>query len=86
MEYQMRDLEKFQQNPPSLVIAVDKPHFAAMWGYDANMNCPFPRLVWEPDEPSGDPDYVFPLVRYIEQNYRVLTRIGPKLILGRDSQ
>jgi hypothetical protein len=83
MKYQLRDMAKFLDNPPELVIATRAPHFDARWGHNENMNCPFPRLVWRPDEPSWDPDYVFPIVRYIEQNYRVLTEAGPEEILGR---
>jgi hypothetical protein len=45
------------------------------------MNCTFPRLQWIPTEPSWDPDYVFPVIRYIEQYYRPVRRIGGKLIL-----
>ncbi len=80
-EYQMRDLDQLRADPPRYIIANPAQHFASWWGYNSNMDCPFPRFVWQPDEPSWDPGYVFPVVRYIEQNYKVGAKIGPKLIL-----
>ena len=80
--YQRLDLNAIRRTPPTLVIAKPAPHFGTEFGYTANMNCPFPRLVWEPDQPSFTPDYVFPVVGYVEQNYRVLAEFGPRSILG----
>ncbi len=83
LEYQLLDLQRVRATPPALVVADRGAHFQTEFGYLANMNCTFPRLVWQPEEASGSPGYEFPVVKYIEQNYRVLDEIGPKLILGR---
>ncbi len=83
LDYQMRDVDQLEKDPPRYIIANPEEQFDAHWGYDANMNCPFPRFVWEPDEPSWDPTYVLPVVRWIEENYRVEAKVGRKLILVR---
>jgi hypothetical protein len=86
---QLRMPERFQQmdrdgvarNRPKVVIADDAPEYGTSFGWIANMKCPCPRLVWEPDEPSWDAGHKFPLVEYLQQNYRVERKIGDKLIL-----
>ena len=82
-EYQQQDLANFRKTSPRLVIADPDTHFGAFYGLKGNMNCAFPRLVWEPDQPSWDPTYVFPAIQYIEDHYQPLTQIGPKVILSR---
>jgi len=82
LTYQLLDLENVETNPPRLVIADSGRHFLTQFGYAANMNCVFPRLAWQPDRPSWDPSYVFPVVRYLEQTYGLQTKIGPKIILA----
>jgi hypothetical protein len=84
-KYQQQDLDRIRRTPPVLVIADRGAHFGSEFGYPGNMRCAFPRLVWQPDRPSWDPGYVFPVVSYLEQHYRVLTTIGPKLILAPES-
>ncbi len=86
LAYQLRDLDAVRKTPPAIVIADHGTHFQSELGYEGNMTCPFPRLVWAPTEPSWDPGYVFPVVSYIEQNYGVVIEIGPKLILGQLEQ
>jgi energy-converting hydrogenase Eha subunit E len=81
VEYQQRDLDQVINRKPRVVIATDDIHYASFWGHNANMNCTFPRLQWIPTEPSWDPDYVFPVIRYIEQYYKPVRRVGGKLIL-----
>lgn len=76
-----RDLSEVVAMRTKVVIALDQPQFGATWGYKANMNCTFPRLVWAPSEPSWDASHIYPLVRYIEQNYRVVKRFGAHVIL-----
>lgn len=79
--YQQRDLDRVMNRKPRIVIAMDAVHYASFWGHDADMNCTFPRLQWAPTEPSWDPDYVFPVIRFIEQYYKPVRRIGGWLIL-----
>ncbi len=78
---QERDLRQFIERKPKLVIARNDAHYGAFWGHAMNMNCTFPHFQWAPTEPSWDPAYVFPVVRYIEENYTVAERIGDELIL-----
>ena len=66
---------------PKYVIADNWPRFGSTYGYQANMECPYPRLVWEPDQPSWDPNKVYPVVRFLEDNYRVERKIASKLVL-----
>jgi hypothetical protein len=80
--YQLLDLDDLRKNPPKLVIADPGVHFQSTFGYRANMACAFPRLVWEPDQPSWDPKYVFPAISWVEENYHTVALIGPKLILA----
>lgn len=80
--YQAQDLDGVLKHRPALVIAVPGPRFQTTLGYAANMACPFPRLVWEPDQPSWEPGYVFPVVDFLEREYHVIAEIGPKIILG----
>ncbi len=73
---QAEDLRRLIAQPPAVVIARDGPRLGTLFGLEGDIGCVFPRLVWKGDKPSSDPAYVFPIVDYIERNYRVETRIG----------
>ena len=79
--YLAGDLANIQANPPKVVIADDQPRFGCTYGYQANMGCPFPRLVWEPDQPAWDPSVALPVVTYVENHYRVERRANNKVLL-----
>ena len=84
-EYQQQDLERMERQPPKLIVAQDAPRFGTNFSFGAagNRACVCPRLVWEPDRPSFDPDYVYPLVDYIARNYYPVLHVGGKVILER---
>lgn len=79
--FQLADLARIRNNPPSLIVAADQPHFGTFWGIPGNMACVAPRLTWIPDRPSWNPELVFPLTQFIENNYRTEQKIGPWLVL-----
>jgi hypothetical protein len=87
-EYQRQDLERIKQRAPKLIIAQDGPRLGAnfSFGIAGNRACVCPHLVWTPDRPSFDPDYVYPLIDYILRNYHPAARIGEKLILEPNQQ
>jgi hypothetical protein len=82
--YQQKDVDLFRIHPAALVIAQNDPKLGTYWsfGLPGNRMCACPRLVWQPDQPNWAPQYVFPLVGYIQQNYRVVWNVGDKLILA----
>lgn len=80
---QQEDLRRFLADPPSLVVAMNAPRYGTTFGYKADMKCPCPRLVWEPDEPSWDPEVEFPIVPQIEQNYRAVMTVKNQVLLVR---
>ncbi len=82
-EYQRKDLERIEQRAPKLIIAQDAPRLGTnfSFGSPGNRACVCPRMVWIPDRPSWDPDYVYPLVDYIARNYHPAAKIGGKVIL-----
>jgi hypothetical protein len=79
--YQAKDVDGMKQRPPKVVIVDDAPHYGTVFGLPANMECPCPRLVWQPDQWSAKPEYVFPVVEYIQEHYRVDRNIGSRLVL-----
>jgi hypothetical protein len=82
--YQQRDLDRFRAHPAKVVIAENDPKLGTNWsfGLPGNRMCACPRLVWQPDQPNWDLDYVFPLVSYIKEHYAVVAVAGNKLILA----
>jgi hypothetical protein len=80
--YEQRDLELIQRRPPKVIIGLDEASLGTYWGFGqrGNRTCPCPRLVWMPDTPSWDPSHVFPVVRYIQEHYRVEERIGDRVL------
>ena len=87
-EYQRKDLERIKERAPKLIIAQDAPRLGTnfSFGIAGNRACVCPLLVWIPDRPSWNPDYVYPLVDYIARNYRPVARIGGKVILEPNPQ
>ena len=81
--YRQLDLQRIRERRPKLVIAEDSPEFGTYYGYGlkGNRSCVCPRLVWIPDRPSWDPDFIYPVVAYIAHNYRPTMRFGSKVIL-----
>jgi hypothetical protein len=87
-EYQQKDLERIEQQKPKVIIAEESPGFGTNFSFGAvgNRACVCPRLLWMPDRPSWDPDFVYPLVDYIARNYRPALRIAGKVILEPNPQ
>jgi hypothetical protein len=87
-EFQQRDLDRMERNKPKLVVAQDAPRFGMNYsfGIPGNRACVCPRLVWIPDRPSWNPDYVYPLAGYLEMNYHAVWRGGGKVILERNKE
>ena len=81
--YQQRDVDLLQRRPAKVVIAINDAKLGTFWGFGppGNRLCVCPRLVWQPDIPNWDPNYVFPLVSYVKEHYHVAATIGDKLIL-----
>src|SRR5262249_33776344 len=71
----------FRRKPPAVFIADNAPEFGTSYGYHGYMNCPCPRLVWQPDQPSWDPAAVLPVVPYIQDNYKPEKYFATKTIL-----
>ncbi len=78
---QAEDLRRLTAQPPSIVIARDEPHLGTLFGVEGSVGCVFPRFVWKSDKASSDPSYVFPIVDYIERNYKVERKVGTWIIL-----
>jgi len=80
--YEQMDLDLMPQRPPKVIIGLDEANLGTYWGFGqrGNRACPCPRLVWMPDKSSWDPRHVFPLVRYIQEHYRVEERIGDRVL------
>ncbi len=76
-----RDLERIRAHPPKIVIAENRPNYGVYYGLEGCV-CAYPRLVWYPPSSSIVAGKVFPAIRYIQQNYRVLKTVGPKLLLA----
>jgi hypothetical protein len=79
--FQRLDLERFLEHKPRVVIAENSPRFGTLHGVPGDMACACPRLVWMPDRPSSDPGKIYPVVGYIQRNYRVDKIIGDRLLL-----
>ncbi len=82
MSFQDRDLENVLKTPPALVVADSGPNFQAQYGYPGKMNCPFPRLVWEPTDSSWSPGYAFPVITWVAEHYHQVAEYGQKVILA----
>ncbi len=69
-KYVDQDLAQFTQHPPRLVIANELPDYGAAFGVISPTRCPFPRLVWRPDQAAYDPTRRFPVIDAIPMQYR----------------
>jgi hypothetical protein len=78
---QQEDLRRFVANPPALVIAPEEPRLGTLYGCAGTQGCAFPGLVWQPNQPTSDPRYIFPIVDYIQRKYRVDRKIGEWILL-----
>jgi hypothetical protein len=83
-EFQQRDLDAFIRHPPRLIVAQDQTNFGTYWGFGlrGDRACTCPRLVWAPSGASWNPNYVFPLVTYINKHYEIRARVGDKILLA----
>ena len=77
---QQYDLQAVRRRPPEVVIAPDEEHLGTAFGIKGTVGCAFPELVWQSNRLSWDPNYILPVIRYIEENYRVDRKIGPWVI------
>ncbi len=74
--YQQLDVAQMEAHPAALVVVVDNSLYGTEYGMQAYVGCPCPRLVWLPDQFSGVPRYVFPIVPYLKTHYRAVSRFG----------
>jgi hypothetical protein len=79
--FQLADLARIRNHPPSLIVAADEPNFGTFWGIQGNMACVFPHWTWIPDRPSWTPESALPLTQFIENNYHTDQKIGAWLLL-----
>lgn len=79
-EIQKEDLARLKARPPEIVIAPMRPNLGTMYGVEGTVACVFPKFVWQGDKQSCDPAYIFPIVNYIQENYRVDRKIGEWLL------
>jgi hypothetical protein len=78
---QMLDLQKVREHPPKIVIAADKENFGSYYGLMGTNACLFPSFGWLPNRLSWRPGFVFPAIRWIQENYHVDRRVGDWLLL-----
>lgn len=78
---QEEDLRRIEPHPPAVVIASHESNLGTLYGYPGTLGCVFPRFVWQPDVPTSDPNYVLPIVDYIQRNYRVDRTIGQWVLM-----
>lgn len=73
----LADFKRIQNQPPALVIGRRGPHFGVVYGVRAMTGCTCPKIVWWPNKPAWDEHRTpAPVLRYLEENYRVDTLIG----------
>ncbi len=80
-EFQALDLRMVQAKPPRVVIASAEEHFNSYYGVMGTNGCMFPSIAWVPNRLSWRPGFVFPAVRWIEENYKVDRRVGDWVLL-----
>jgi hypothetical protein len=78
---QALDLQKLRDNPPKIVIASSQENFGSYYGLMGVNACVFPSFAWQPNRPSWRPGFVYPAIRWIQENYRVDRRVGDWLLL-----
>jgi len=79
-EYMQDDLQRIRRHPPRVVIAQDEVDYGASYGLEQS-SCTFPRFVWIAPENFNTHDKKFPALEFIRENYHVVQKIGPKLLL-----
>jgi hypothetical protein len=82
-KYVDQDLRQFTQHPPRLVIANELPDYGASFGVISPTRCPFPRLVWRPDQPAYDPTRRFAVIDAIRAEYQPVANYDDLLVLER---
>jgi hypothetical protein len=71
-EIQEEDRRRVEADPPSFVIGnSNDPRLSTLYGTRGTLGCSFPAILWLPNRPSSQPDYVFPFYRVLEEKYRV---------------
>ncbi|CAG0936228.1 hypothetical protein TFLX_05094 [Thermoflexales bacterium] len=80
-KYVDQDLAQFIQQPPRLVIANDLADYGAAFGVISPTRCPFPRLVWQPDQLAYDPMRRFAVIDYINANYQSVVAYEGMVVL-----
>jgi len=78
---QARDLAIIRAHPPRVVVASSASHLGSYYGVMGNNGCTFPCITWMPDRLSWRPGYVYPAIRWIEDNYRIDKRVGEWVLL-----
>jgi len=66
------------------VIANELPDFGASFGVVAPTRCPFPRLVWRPDQLAYDPARRFPVIDAIQAQYQPTANYDGLILLERN--
>lgn len=74
------DLDRIAAQPPALVIGNDQPRFGSSFGLIAPTRCPFPRLVWRPDQLANDPARSFPALEYVAEHYQPAAQFGDVVV------
>jgi hypothetical protein len=82
-KYVDRDFAQFTQHPPRLVIANELPDYGAAFGVIAPTRCPFPRLLWWPDQMAYDPARRFAVIDAIRAEYQPAADYDGLLVLER---
>ncbi len=80
-KYVDQDMAQFTQHPPRLVIADELPDYGASFGVISPTRCPFPRLVWRPDQPAYDPARRFAVIDAIQTQYQLVADHDGLLLL-----
>jgi hypothetical protein len=80
-DLQAQDLAIVRATHPRVIIASSESHLGSYYGVMGHNGCTFPCIAWMPDRTSWRPGYVYPAVRWIEDNYRVDKRVGEWVLL-----
>ena len=80
-DQQARDLTILRAHPPRVIVASSANHLGSYYGVMGNNGCSFPCITWMPDRLSWRPGYVYPAIRWMEDNYRIDKRVGEWVLL-----
>ena len=79
---QEEDRRRVEADPPSFVIGLaNEPHLGTLYGTRGTLGCGFPAILWLPNRPSSQPDYLFPFYQAVEEKYRVDRDFGEWRVL-----